>query len=570
MSSTVTNRRASRTASSGSRRARASRWVAAFVAVTALHWLAAQWFVRHRDIAQPAPPTHVPVQIALLKPQQIERVAPPAAAAHAPATHAPATPKPHAAPPHTLTAIARAPRPKVAAPPAAPAQPASSAAAEPASAPAAEPASSPAAASAPVGAQAAQASGSGDHPSAQPGPASHGTKFSVPPSADLSYDTFYNGVRNQPGTIHWASDGQHYEMIVSVPLPFIGTFSWASRGHVDAFGLAPDQYAEKRGHRPEDVTTFNHDSKQIAFTRTPNALPLPDGAQDRFSMVMQLASLVRGDPDTYKPGVTREFFVADNDSGETWPITTIGDESVGTDHGYVSARHFMRLPRHDGDRRRIDVWLAPSLGWLPVRLVQTEPNGTQFELVWRGPLVVPGASGAPSDAAATQAQPSVQSPDQGAGANGAADANDTSGARTPVDTTAPPNGVTGGAGASTAPATSTTAPAAPSTAPGTSTTAPAAPSTAPGTSTTAPAVPSATPGTSPTAPGTLQPAPAGPQPAPAVSPAAPAAPQPVSPPASGIPSPPAAAAPAQPPADAAVPAPANAEPAAPPGPTMKP
>ena len=61
---------------------------------------------------------------------------------------------------------------------------------------------------------------------------------------------------------------------------------------------------------------FNRD-KKIGFTRTPKTLALPDGAQDRFSMVMQLASLVRGEPDAYKPGVTRQFFVVDNDSGET-------------------------------------------------------------------------------------------------------------------------------------------------------------------------------------------------------------------------------------------------------------
>ncbi|PXW29416.1 DUF3108 domain-containing protein [Paraburkholderia caballeronis] len=381
MSSSASPSRATRTSTPRSRRFSASRWAAVFVAVTALHWLAAQWIERHRDMPQPTTPTHVPVQVALLKPQQIERSASPPAAAARTARHA-ETPKHPEERRHALTAIAHEPQPKVSA------QAASSepAAAEPASA-----ASAPAA-SGNGNAQTTGKGGTGNTPSAPPGPASHGVKFSVPPSGDLQYDTFYNGMRNQPGTIHWSSDGQHYEMVVSVPLPFVGTFSWTSRGRVDAFGLAPDQYVEKRGRRPEDVTVFNRDGRQIVFTRTPNSLALPDGAQDRFSMVMQLASLVRGDPDAYKPGVTREFFVADNDSGETWPITTIGDESVSTDQGFVDARHFMRLPRHEGDRRRIDVWLAPSLGWLPVRLVQTEPNGTQVELVWRGPLTVPASS----------------------------------------------------------------------------------------------------------------------------------------------------------------------------------
>lgn len=362
-------------------RSHAWRWVAVFVLVTVLHWLAAQWFERHHA-AQPVRPAHVPVQVRLLKPERIEQQAKPAAPAAKPAAPArPAPPKRAPSPPHTLQALTPPEaHPKTAA---APAEAASS------------PAASDAAASnvsAASGSAQAGAPGNGNTPTAQAAQASHGVKFQVPPSGELEYDTFFNGARNAPGTIHWKSDGQHYEMIVSIPLPFVGTFSWTSRGHVDAFGLAPDQYIEKRGRKPADFTVFNRKEKQIVFTRTPNSLALPDGAQDRFSMVMQLASLVRGDPDTYKPGVTREFYVADNDSGETWPITTIGDESVNTDHGYVTARHFMRLPRHDGDKRRIDVWLAPALGWLPVRLVQTEPNGTEVELLWHGALSVPKAS----------------------------------------------------------------------------------------------------------------------------------------------------------------------------------
>ncbi|CAG4887964.1 DUF3108 domain-containing protein [Paraburkholderia gardini] len=358
-------------APAANRRRRALRWVAVLLVVVLLHWIAAQWIERHRSASQPLEPDHAPVQVALLKPERVEQA--PANAAPQPA--APAHPAPARTPgEHVLTITRPEARHAVTAAPAdsAPA----SATSETTSA--GSPASSTGVASATTA-----ASGTGN------AGASHGVKFSVPPSGDLQYDTFYNGVRNQPGTIHWTSDGHTYEMIVSVPLPFVGTFTYASHGHVDAFGIAPDQYIEKRGHRAEDVTIFNHADRQIAFTRTPTTLALPDGAQDRFSMVMQLASLVRGDPAAYKPGVTREFYVADNDSGEIWPIETIGDESVRIPGGYVEARHFMRLPRREGDRRRIDVWLAPSLGWLPARLVQTEPNGTQIELRWRGTSATP-------------------------------------------------------------------------------------------------------------------------------------------------------------------------------------
>ncbi|MFM0371407.1 DUF3108 domain-containing protein [Paraburkholderia aspalathi] len=374
---------------------RVGRWLAVLLAVAVLHWIAAQWVERNRASLNPSDNEHVPVQVALLTPERVERK--PATDAQQAATPAPAH-KAVASKPreHVLTATQPAKQ--------APAVAAASDAAASASAAASQPDTNAKAGATAAGTASAPAAASAPHAAA-------GVKFSVPPSGELQYDTFYNGVRNQPGTIHWTSNAQSYEMVVSVPLPFVGTFVYSSHGRIDAFGLAPDQYIEKRGRRPEDVAIFNRTDKNIAFTRTPTTLPLPDGAQDRFSMVMQLASLVRGDPAAYKPGVTRQFFVVDNNSGENWPVETIGDETIRTAQGYLETRHFKRLPRHDGDLRRIDVWLAPSLGWLPARIMQTEPNGTQFELVWRGKLNADGTG---------------SSVDSTSGSNGASGAGNTS------------------------------------------------------------------------------------------------------------------------------------------------
>ncbi|WNC89531.1 DUF3108 domain-containing protein [Paraburkholderia sp. FT54] len=396
MSSAPAARRSDRTPPSAPRTGlRVWRWIVVLLIVAVLHWIAAQWVERNRATLNPSDNEHVPVQVALLTPERIERK--PAAASltpePAPARHAAAS-KPRE---HVLTAL----QPAKQATPATPVAASDAVASAPAAASSANTAPN----------AAASAAGMASAPAAASAPqASPGVKFSVPPSGELQYDTFYNGVRNQPGTIHWSSSAQSYEMIVSVPLPFVGTFVYSSHGRIDAFGLAPDQYVEKRGRRAEDIAIFNRADKKIAFTRTPATLPLPDGAQDRFSMMMQLASLVRGDPGAYKPGVTRQFFVVDSDSGENWPVETIGDETIRTAQGFLDTRHFKRLPRHDGDLRRIDVWLAPSLGWLPARIVQTEPNGTQFELVWRGKLNADTAGSAPN----SNGDASTASPDNSA------------------------------------------------------------------------------------------------------------------------------------------------------------
>lgn len=350
----------------------------ALVVVLVLHALAALWLTRSRDAFTPPAPAAIPVQIELLKPQPIEHRPAPKPAEH-PAEPAPAAPKPAPKP-------APSPEPVLTS-----TQTAEHGEPPPAAASAA---SGTAGASGTHAASAGDAAGAAG--AATPGPATSGVKFAAPPPGDLQYDTFYNGMQNMIGTIHWRTDGHTYDLSVSMPVPFVGPFTYRSEGRIDAFGVAPDRYVEKRGKRPEDIAIFNREIRQVVFTRTPNNAPLPDGVQDRFSMLMQLSGLVRGNPSAYKPGVTQQFFVIDNNSGETWPITVIGDEDVQTQAGIIRARHFMRLPRRDGDTRRIDMWLAPSLGWLPARLVQSEPNGSQIELLWHGRLALPDA---PADGA---------------------------------------------------------------------------------------------------------------------------------------------------------------------------
>lgn len=349
------------------------RWVLVLLAVLALHWGAARWVGRNGNAINPPPVDDVPVQVELLTAKPVEQAPAPVPA---PTPVVKPAPKPAPVAPHKPAA------PTISIPRDEPDAQATTAAAA-------------SAASATAAAQAAQPA-----PPSEPAATVSGGKFDVPPSGELRYDTLVNGIMNQTGTIHWANDGQHYEMVVSIPIPFVGPYVYSSKGHIDSFGIAPEQYSEQRGRRAADVTVFDRETKQLVYTRTPSNKPLADGAQDRFSVFMQLASLVRGAPDLYKPGVTRQFSVADNDSSELWSFVTVADENVQARGGSVGARHFTRLPRREGDRRRIDVWLAPSLGWLPVRIVQTEPNGMQIELLWRGKLRAPdgvetGAPGTP-------------------------------------------------------------------------------------------------------------------------------------------------------------------------------
>ena len=184
------------------------RWALVLLAVLALHWGAARWVGRNGNVINPPPVDDVPVQVELLTAKPVEQAPAPAPA---PTPVVKPTPKPA---------------------PVAPQKPAAPTSGIPRDEPDAQATATAAAvasaASATAAAQAAQPA-----PPVPPAPTVPGDKFDVPPSGELRYDTLVNGMMNQTGTIHWINDGQHYEMVVSIPIPFVGPYVYSSKGHID-------------------------------------------------------------------------------------------------------------------------------------------------------------------------------------------------------------------------------------------------------------------------------------------------------------------------------------------------
>jgi hypothetical protein len=339
------------------------------LAVLLLHVIAVVWIARNRQVTWPPAPEQI-IPTLLLRPEPVRPPAPPVAAAPK-ARPAPERPRPQSAP-------SPAPAPTPAVPDMADKDPAEFTGA---------------------GAQASGDTGIVTNLGEErPGPsaAPPGEGFSLPPSATLHYATYVNGVRNEDGVIRWATDGKSYTLSVEIPLPlFFGKLAFRSTGSVGAYGLAPGRYEEVRGRRQPDVTTFHYaadtapppntaSASTVTFTRTPAVLPLPEGAQDRFSVFLQLTGLARGSPQRISsPGLTLEIPIADTDGVEVARVQHIGEDTIDTPGGTIRAQHFIRLPRRVDDRRRVEIWLSPERGWLPVRLRQTEPNGMQFDLIYQ-------------------------------------------------------------------------------------------------------------------------------------------------------------------------------------------
>lgn len=210
---------------------------------------------------------------------------------------------------------------------------------------------------------------------------STGQAFLLPPSAHLRYATLVNDNPNQDANIIWHQDGASYSLDVKFWLLFVGDVFFKSSGKIDEYGISPDNYSEKVGKRNRAVE-FDRAKQELLFTSNKTVMPLPLGVQDRFSVIFQLSALVTGNPDIDLEGVARKIPIADVSRLDDWVFISQGDIEIINQQSEkpIMTRHFLRSARNENDQRRLEVWLAKDMDWLPIKIKQTEPNGTTYEL----------------------------------------------------------------------------------------------------------------------------------------------------------------------------------------------
>lgn len=204
-----------------------------------------------------------------------------------------------------------------------------------------------------------------------------------PPSAELKYDvhaligeqTFYGS-----GKIGWQFDGSNYAINGEASLLFFTLLNFKSEGTIDAFGVAPVIYSEKRPRKSETNTHFQRERNIISFSASTASYPRNGGEQDRASIIWQLVGIGRGSPDQFKQDTGIAIFVAGARDGEIWNFHIIGEEEIETTTGKFNAWHVARMPRPGSYDEKIDLWLAPQQQWYPVKVRYTERNGNYTDL----------------------------------------------------------------------------------------------------------------------------------------------------------------------------------------------
>lgn len=198
----------------------------------------------------------------------------------------------------------------------------------------------------------------------------------LPPSADL----VYNIKARQKGftlggdaIVNWRAGNGRYSFHSDTRAQFLGSMiDDRSEGSIDSFGLAPNLFTEKRVRHDPWTTTFERGRNIISFTESKVTYPIKGGEQDRSSVLFQLAGMARAAPESVVAGAEWKFFVAGRRDADVWTFRVVKPEVVQTGIGKVDAIHLIRLPPPDSKDQTLDIWLAPSKEWYPVRIRFTD------------------------------------------------------------------------------------------------------------------------------------------------------------------------------------------------------
>ena len=175
----------------------------------------------------------------------------------------------------------------------------------------------------------------------------------------------------------WQHDGSRYEARQEVSLFLMGSRSQKSVGQITSQGLAPEKFSDRA--RSEQAAHFDQAKGRVTFSANTPAAAVGPGAQDRLSLFIQLGALLAGDPARFVPGTQITLTAVSARSADRWTFTVEGPEALELPAGTTQTLKLQRLPRRDYDQKA-ELWVAPSLGYLPVRIKITQANGDFADL----------------------------------------------------------------------------------------------------------------------------------------------------------------------------------------------
>lgn len=184
----------------------------------------------------------------------------------------------------------------------------------------------------------------------------------------------------------WRREGGHYVLESVTETTGLAAFFrhvrlvQQSSGAMTASGLVPDEFRVTQDEGGGDVSRygsrFDWQALRVLLEKEGERreLPLDAGAQDILSFIYQLA---------LHPPVSRSVLrISTGKAYNRYELDYRGDERLPSPVGEVMARHYATVG--PADEASTEIWLAPDLGFLPVKVRFIDRKGTVMDALIQG------------------------------------------------------------------------------------------------------------------------------------------------------------------------------------------
>lgn len=145
-----------------------------------------------------------------------------------------------------------------------------------------------------------------------------------------------------------------------------------SEGDLGEGGLRPHAFRTERNGAARDAASFDWAAGRLTMSRGVRESPLEGGMQDTLSMFYQIGRLRPG-PEGVGLTVTTGRKV------ERFVFAQVGAERIATLAGEWSTVRLRTIGTQGGDKT--EVWLAPELHWLPLKIRHVDRKGEVYDQV---------------------------------------------------------------------------------------------------------------------------------------------------------------------------------------------
>nr|WP_242528853.1 DUF3108 domain-containing protein [Ramlibacter ginsenosidimutans] len=189
----------------------------------------------------------------------------------------------------------------------------------------------------------------------------------------------YRGPLYGDARVQWQREGDRYQVRLEARIDMFGTQVLTSQGQVTADGLEPHAYEETRPGKRRFARIGEH-AVELGNGKT---VAKPPGVQDTASQFVELTQRFATGREPLVVGHAVSLWLARPGGVDLWEYEIVGRELLSTPKfGTLETYHLKPRPiTSPRGNINVEMWFAPSLQYLPVRIKLTMGPDTWLDLV---------------------------------------------------------------------------------------------------------------------------------------------------------------------------------------------